>query len=246
MSLQVQALKTEIFHARQDLGKFLLENLKPFSNENLENSILVVTSKILSLAEARLRPDHENKLDLIREEADQYLGEIGQACHLTIKHGLLMVGAGIDLSNSETQDYILLPQDPFASADKICREIKSTRKLKNFGILISDSRTLPLRKGVLGCGLAYAGFLAIKNLIGEKDLFARKLKMTQVNLLDALAGSAVMMMGEGAEQQPLALLRGAPVQFTDEKTENEIVIEATEDLYYPMYRDLILKNKEKK
>ncbi len=246
MPMQTQAIHTEIFHFGQNLEQFLFDHLKPYKVSELEASILVVTSKIVSLAERAVRRSTEDKELLVREEAEYYLGEIAHGCHLTIKNGLMMVGAGIDLSNSESQDYILLPRDPFFSAEQICRAIKTHLGLKKFGVLISDSRTLPLRKGVLGCGLGYAGFRGLQNLIGAHDLFGRPLKMTQVNLVDALASSAVMMMGEAAEQRPLALISGAPTEFTDEAVSNEIMIDVTGDLYYPMYRDLIAKNKEKK
>jgi F420-0:gamma-glutamyl ligase len=244
--MQIEAIRTEIFHLGQNLEQFLFDHLRAVETQKMEGAILVVTSKIVSLAENHVRKQSENKVELIKEEADHYLGEVAHGCHLTIKNGLMMIAAGIDLSNSECEEYILLPSDPFLSCERICHEIKKKRGLQNFGVLMCDSRTLPLRKGVLGCGLAYAGFRGLKNLIGVRDLFGRPLKMTQVNLLDALAGSAVMMMGEADEQRPLAIIHGAPVEFTNNAVPNEIIVEASDDLYYPIYRDLIAKNKEKK
>jgi len=245
--LCVRPIQTEIFREGEDLVPFILENLKA-TGESLEGQIVVITSKIMSLSEGAVRAREKfEKKDLIKDEAEYYLGEIAHACHLTIKHGLLIVTAGIDLSNSENADYILLPKNPFESTKNLYLQLKAQLRIKNFGVLVTDSRTLPLRRGVSGCGLAYYGFKAVKNMIGATDLFGRRLEMTQINFLDALASSAVMMMGEADECRPLALISGAPVEFCDEQTKNEVLVEPTEDLYYPMYRDLIAKyNNSKK
>ncbi len=235
--LGIWPIKTSIFSQGQDLEQFVLAHLE---NISLEQKILVITSKILSLAEGQVAPKDENrKEDLIMSEADFYLGEVGQGCHLTIKHGLLLLTAGIDLSNSVGGDYILLPKNPYQSAQRLYMGLKNKLALKSFGVLISDSRTLPLRKGVLGCGLSCFGFRPVRNMIGKNDLFGNELKMTQINLLDSIGAAAVMMMGEAAEQMPLAIVSGAPVEFSEQNLEKDFAVEMSEDLYYPMYRDLI-------
>ncbi len=241
MELRVNSLKTSIFRAHDDLEEFVARHLKA---QQLERSILVITSKLFSLAEGQIaKKTAHKKEELILSEADFYLGEVGQNCHLTIKHGLLNLTAGIDLSNSENGDYLLLPKDPFKSAQKLYFSLKRKFELKEFGVLISDSKTQPHRVGVMGCGISCFGFEPIENLIGSQDLFGQKLKMTQSNLIDALAASAVLMMGEAKEQTPLALISGAPVIFTEEP--QSLKFDMTEDLYYPMYRDLIVKKEIK-
>ena len=207
-----------------------------------ENSILAITSKIISISENRLINKKDiNKKQLIQKEGEYYLGEIAYDCHLSIHHGLLVPSAGIDESNSEQNQYILYPKEPFSSAEKIVRQIKKKLNLKNLGILITDSRTLPLRKGVVGVALAYYGFSGIKNMIGKKDLFGRKLKITTINIVDALAASAVLLMGEGNEQKPLAIMQNTPVTFTDDSDSSQLSIPITEDLYFPLYKHLIQK-----
>ena len=123
--LTVRPYKTRGFHRGESLAEFVIEMLdqqglhgSPRGSGGLrEKDILVVTSKIVSLAENRVR-QASDKAALVRGEADTYLGEIAYGCHLTIKHGLLIPSAGIDASNSETGEYILFPTDPFASAQK--------------------------------------------------------------------------------------------------------------------------------
>ncbi len=65
--------------------------------------------------------------------------------------------------------------------------------------------------------------------------------MTQINLLDALATAAVLVMGEGNEQSPLALIEDAPkITFFDREPtveeEASIHIPITEDLYGPLLK----------
>jgi F420-0:gamma-glutamyl ligase len=72
-------------------------------------------------------------------------------------------------------------------------------------------------------------------------VFGRPLRLTKANLLDALAASAVLVMGEGAEQTPLAIIRDAPglVFQTRPPTEAErraIRIAPRDDLYGPLLR----------
>lgn len=99
---------------------------------------------------------------------------------------------------------------------------------------MTDSHTTPLRKGVTGVALAHWGFHPIENLVGTEDLFKKSLRMTSVNVLDALAVAAVLVMGESAESQPLALLQYPNVKFTDHDTAHEIKIPLHEDLYGPL------------
>lgn len=238
--LKVKTFKTSIYDQNQSLMTFLQKNLE---HEELENKILAVTSKIVSLSENQvIAKDKISKKELIRNEAEYDLGEINYGCHLTIKHGQLIASAGIDESNSSNEDYILYPKDPFLSAKSLCSQIKSWKRIQNFGILITDSRTFPLRKGVIGTSLAHYGFSGIKSLIGEKDLFGRELKMTQVNIADALAVAAVLNMGEGNEQRPLALIEYSELQFNERETCFELFISIDEDLYSPLILPKIKKD----
>ena len=229
--LQAKAISTDIYHLGDDFTAFLVKHLKGVLKEG---KILAVTSKIVSLAENRIvLKSHIDKTKLIQKEADYYLGEIGYGCHLTIKQNLLIPSAGIDESNAEKDCYILYPLNPFRSAKRIYSLIKKTLHLKKFGVLLTDSHTMPLRRGVVGAALAYYGFKGVENKIGEKDLFGRELKMTQINIADALAVAATFTMGEGSEKQPLAIVT-APVEFVELSDNSELRMPFEEDLYKPL------------
>ena len=231
--LQVSPIQTKIFSRKQSLKSFLIENLRDHLKEGM---ILAVTSKLVSVAEDRfIKREEIEKLDLIKRESDVYMGACAYDCHLTIKEGLLIPSAGIDESNSEEDHYILYPEDPFESAQRIQGFLKAEFKLKSLGVILTDSHTTPLRKGVVGAALAYCGFRGVIDRVGSKDLFGREMKMTQVNLADALAVSATLTMGEGDERCPLAVLN-YPVEFMDLDDNEELKIPLEQDIYYPILK----------
>jgi coenzyme F420-0:L-glutamate ligase len=230
--MKVTPLKCPIFKAGFNLNESLIKILKKKKSLPKE-FILVISSKIVSLSENNLiNPSTISKDQLIKKEADLYLGKTTHNVHLTIKHGLLIPSAGIDLSNSEKSQYILLPKNPFKSAQEIWKSLKKEFPKNKIGVIISDSRSQPLRRGVTGVSLAHFGFKATKKLIGKKDLFGRKLEATFVNVTDALSSAAVLCMGESDEAQPLAIIDKAPVSFSKNSKSNEILIEIKEDLFF--------------
>ncbi|WII71385.1 coenzyme F420-0:L-glutamate ligase [Bdellovibrio sp. 22V] len=237
-SLTVSPIQTAVFHHGDDVVEFVLKHV----DRSLlgERSILAITSKILSVAEGNLIPAGSiDKKTLIEKEADYYLGEIGHNVQLTIKNGLLIPSAGIDESNSEHGDYILYPKDAYKSAEDLRRQICARLGLREFGVIVTDSKSNFLRLGVVGVALAFAGFHPVRNMVGEKDIFGRALKTTKINHVDSLAASAVLMMGEAAERCPLAILKNAPVSFTDSPRRADLEVSPQEDMYLPVYKHLL-------
>ncbi len=149
------------------------------------------------------------------------------------------INAGIDESNAEAGTVILLPKDPFASATRMRRFLKEKYGIRECGVLITDTRSVPLRIGTIGRAIGFAGFAPIRSYVGVKDLFGRESRVTVSNLADALAASAVAVMGEGAEQTPLAVVRDAPVTFMDRHlTEEEMVLSLhpEKDIFAKLYQ----------
>jgi len=110
--------------------------------------------------------------------------------------------------------------------------------LSEVGVIISDSTSRPLRRGITGIVLAHSGFLALKNYVGKPDLFDRPFNLSQADIAGGLAASAVLQMGEGNEQTPIAILSDLPfVQFQDRNPNNdelnEINLTLEDDLFAP-------------
>jgi len=249
--MQLKAYKTHAITPKDHLLT-LIDQYIPTLNER---SILAVTSKIISLCEGSvLEKDQVRcKETLIHESADAYLvHEMSNpyAIQLTIKNHILIPSAGIDESNGDGV-YILYPKDIQGSAAAIWEHIRQRDGIKEFGVLITDSHTTPMRRGVIGIGLGWCGFKPLYNYIGKPDCFGQPLRVTMVNVLDSLSVSAVFCMGEGNEQTPFALIEDAPkIEFQlsppTEAEVKDLSIPMQEDLYAPLLVNAqwIFKEKE--
>jgi len=232
--MKVVAIKTE----KVIPGKKLFDILDKYVTELEEGSILAITSKIVSICEGRMvRTDEADKDELIKKEADFYLPreENKYNLYLTIKDNLLAVSAGIDESNSNGY-YVLWPRDAQITANDVRLYLKERFGLKKIGVIITDSKTTPLRWGVTGAAIAFSGFKPLRDLIGTPDIFGRKLKMTKMGILDGLAGASVLEMGEGDNQTPIAVVSDVSfVEFVSKnpskKELSELNISIDDDVY---------------
>ena len=90
---------------------------------------------------------------------------------------------------------------------------------------------MPLRAGVTGVALGYAGFRGVRDYRGKKDLFGKKSRFTKSNIADALAAAAVLLMGEGDEQTPLVIIKKAPVIFNPKVKKKALFLTSEKDIY---------------
>jgi putative folate metabolism gamma-glutamate ligase len=235
--MYIRTIKTHRIEINESLEDIIDKYLCNIKNED----ILIVTSKILSIIEGSIiKKDLIDKYDLIKEEAD-YILETDRNpynIYLTIKNNILIPSAGIDESNADNI-YVLYPKNIQKTANFIWEYLRKKHNLKNFGVVITDSHTTIMRKGVTGIALGWCGFEPLYSYIDKPDIYGNPLKMTQMNILDSLAGSGVFMMGEGDEQTPFAIIQNAPkISFVDriptQQEENSIKISIGEDLYSPL------------
>jgi len=208
-----------------------------------EGDIVVVTSKIVSICEGSVVKNDGRvfKEALIKKEADLFIDDPKTSAYhviLTINHNTLIANAGIDESNGNGS-FILWPQNPAKSSAGLWLFLKNRYQLKKLGVIITDSRLIPMRWGTLGVGLAWCGFSPLKNYIGAPDIFGHKLRMTKASVIDGIAASAVIVMGEGNEQTPLAVVSDIPfVTFMDRPPTTgeikEMQIRKEDDIYGPL------------
>ncbi|CAN5333669.1 putative folate metabolism gamma-glutamate ligase [soil metagenome] len=205
-----------------------------------EGSIVAITSKIVSICEGRVIPfGQADREELIVQESDLYLSKTlsKYGHHFSITDHTLISSAGIDESNGQDH-YILWPKDSQATANEAREYLVRRFGLENVGVIITDSTCQPLRRGTLGIGLAHSGFNALHDYIGQPDLFDRPFKVSKASISSGLAAAAVLVMGEGTEQTPIAIITDTDfVEFQprnpndEEMTELRIPIE--EDLFGP-------------
>lgn len=234
----VQPYKTHKIQANEDLYSILDTYLPKIE----ASSIIVVTSKIVGICEGRVvkAKSLEQKYKLAEQEADYYLpaSEHHYGFMMTVNHNLLVISAGIDTSNGN--GYLSLwPKDPQKSANDIREYLVKKYGQKHIGVLITDSKLSPLRKGVTGYAITHSGFKAVNSYIGKEDIFGKQMHAEQLNIMDSLSSAAVAVMGEGAEQTPLAVITDVPfVQFQTRNPNKEeldvLRIALQDDIYANM------------
>jgi len=162
-----------------------------------ENSIVAITSKIVSIGEGRCLPIEsvKSKEELIKGLSELYLPKESEKRHRihTITNGILIGSAGIDESNSNGF-YIPWPKNPDNSAREIWKFLRREYNIKNLGVILTDSNAVTLKRGIVGNAIAYYGFSHLKNYVGTKDLFGREFKYTRTNIPDSLAAFCVYLI----------------------------------------------------
>jgi dihydrofolate synthase / folylpolyglutamate synthase len=209
-------------------------------------SIVAITSKVVSLCEGRVVPiGSVDKAELIKQESDYYLpGEVSKhGYHFTIADKTLTSLGGVDESNG-AGNYVLWPRDSQKTANELRLYLKKRFGLKRIGLVITDSTFMPMRWGAVGLALGFSGFKPLRNYIGQPDLFDRPFKVSQTGVAGGLAAAAVLVMGEGPEQTPLAVIQDVGfVDFVDRNpTEEELkrfkLERYEDDLFAPFLNSL--------
>ena len=215
----------------------------------MDHDVLVVTHKIVSKAEGRIvnldkvTPSEEAKklakktgkeppfVEVILEETKEIV-RIGPNSLITeISGGAVCANAGIDKSNIEGENnVILLPSDPDLSAQRIRNDVRRLTK-KDIGVIVSDTNGRPLRMGEINVAIGVAGIKPLRDRRGEKDLFGYVLRVKQTAVADELASAAELAIGQANEGIPAAIIRGYVYQTARNAS--------SRDLYRPKETDLL-------
>lgn len=231
----VNKFKTHKIKVGDNLYKILDKYLPKLE----EKDVVVITSKILSITQGSVvKNDGKiSKEELVKKEAQFYLPEkyIKHGVHLTITDSALIASAGIDESNANGY-FILWPKSPIKEAVRIWTYLRKKFSLNNLGVVITDSHGMILRRGLIGFGIGWCGFEPLRNYIGTPDIFGKLLNVSKSNIVDGLAATAVLEMGEGDEQTPLAVIKDANfIKFVykspTKKEIEEINIKINDDIY---------------
>jgi F420-0:gamma-glutamyl ligase len=239
--MHVQAIKTEKVYA----GKKSLREILDAALANVpERSIIAISSKIVALCEGRVVPvDGNDKEELIARECEYFLPTDTNryGFHITITGNTFVAAAGIDESNADG-NYVLWPLDPQRSANDARAYLVERFKLKEVGVIITDSTSIPLRFGTVGAAIAFSGFKPLHSYIGTQDLFGRELRVERASVVTSLAVTASYVMGEGNEQTPITLFTDIPsIDFIphDPTPEdiNAIKVDMDDDVYYALLKN---------
>lgn len=218
-----------------------------------EGDVLCITSKILGIHQGRTvlidESNPKQRDQLAKQEAEWYIDRkhVPHGFLLTIKDYTLIASAGIDKSNSNGY-LVLWPKNVNKLLKEIVAYLKKKYKIKKLAAISTDSHVMPLRAGVIGISTGFYGMEPIRDMRGTPDIFGRKLKVTRINIVDALATMGVLMMGEGKEQTPMVIIRNADmVNFTDKSTYRKLAIHPEIDIYKPILKTFkkVKKNAKK-
>jgi coenzyme F420-0:L-glutamate ligase/coenzyme F420-1:gamma-L-glutamate ligase len=208
-----------------DLAKIIVETAEHNAVPIEDGDIVVVAQKVVSKAESRVvkltdvKPSDRAKkmakvaskdprfVELVLKEATKILKCSPETLIIENEKGLVCINAGIDKSNVSGKDiYALLPIDPDESAEKIrSRIMKLTGK--RVAVVISDTYSRPFRKGQVEFAIGIAGIKPFKDYRGQEDLFNYVLKVKNVALADEIASAAELVMGQGREAVPVAIIK---------------------------------------
>ncbi|MBT4932356.1 MAG: coenzyme F420-0:L-glutamate ligase [Rhodospirillaceae bacterium] len=212
-----------------DLAEPIIEGVAALGRNLASGDIVVIAQKVISKIEGRtvdlnqVTPSPRardvadqcgkdpREVELILSESVEVLRAVPDILIVVHHTGVILANAGLDRSNVRSEggqeNVLLLPVDP----DKSCQEIRA-RLLDLSGadvaVIISDSLGRPWRMGTTGIAIGVAGIPALLDLRGDEDLFGRELKVSQQAIADELASAAALLHGQGADKQPVVIIRG--------------------------------------
>jgi coenzyme F420-0:L-glutamate ligase/coenzyme F420-1:gamma-L-glutamate ligase len=190
-----------------------------------KNDIIVVTHKIVSKSEGRLknltrvapsifakRISKSSKKDpryieIVLNETKRIVKMMGRHMITETLQGLVCANAGIDKSNlAQKESIAMLPEDPDSSAMSIRKEIKELTG-SDTAVIISDTFGRPWRKGQINIAIGVSGMNPIKDYRGKKDSFGHILSVTNIAIADEIASAAELVMNK-VDGIPVAIIKG--------------------------------------
>lgn len=208
--------------------------------------VVVVTQKVVSKAEGRVRPLAEiqpskrarelaerigydpRHVEVILEESVRIVREAPRVLISETRQGFICANAGVDRSNTGGADLVvLLPERPDESAAQIRQALRAASGA-DVGVVISDSFGRPWREGQVNVAIGSSGVVALRDYRGDRDPDGYRLQGTEIGLVDELAAAAELVMGK-LDRVPVALIRGASA--AGEGSVRELLRDPATDLF---------------
>lgn len=247
----ITPIKTDLVNEGDDLFEIISKNIKKLS----ERSVLAISAKILSICQGRVVEKKSapfEKIKLIKKEADYYLkdAKLKNDIIITNNYNNLTINAAINECNANGR-YILLPADLQNLTNNIWKFVKKYFSIKKVGVIITDSKMVPLKKGSVGTTLCYCGFNPFFDYKDQRDIFGRKLSLSKINIIESLGASTVLEMGEANEKQPLCIIQNInKIEFQNHvpnsKELKNIATTIKDDIFLPVLKNGIWKKGKNK
>jgi coenzyme F420-0:L-glutamate ligase / coenzyme F420-1:gamma-L-glutamate ligase len=229
--------------------RLILRSMISQKQKFVNGDIVVIAQKIVSKAEGRIVPlssltpsakairlakvykKDARVLELILRHSKNIVKLANGVIISETKHGFVCANAGIDQSNiiKSNENALLLPDDPDASANQIMNMLREKTN-REVAVIIADSFGRPFRNGQTNVAIGIAGLNAIKSYIGEDDMFGKKLKVTEIAVVDEIASAAELVMGK-SKGIPVAIVRGFDFVMSKKASINELIRAREKDLF---------------
>jgi len=209
-----------------------------------DGDVVVIAHKAVSKAEGRVvelasvRPSRYGEqisADRDPRQTEVILGETARIVRLRpplliaqTRHGFVCASAGVDASNAPAQGtVVLLPEDPDASAERICAAL-ADRTGRRVAVIVTDSFGRAWRRGTTDVAIGAAGLQVVLDLRGRRDPVGYELHATAIAVADEIAGAAELVLGK-TDGVPAAIVRGLGVAGSG--SGKELIIPAARDLF---------------
>jgi|Deesub1362B_J571_1020462.scaffolds.fasta_scaffold00004_476 coenzyme F420-0:L-glutamate ligase/coenzyme F420-1:gamma-L-glutamate ligase len=222
----VLPIKTGLIEINSDLINILVNTINDNGIKIETNDIIAISAKVLSICRGYLiyyydiRPSKEaiklsnetgldpRFVEAVIKEADKIISHDYNGI-ITIKDDILVINAGLDRKNVPVGYACRWPDYPDDEAMWIKREVDERFGVDS-GIIIVDSKVMPMRRGTVGFALGSAGLNQSIDLRGRYDLYGKELLVTWMNVVDDLASTAHLLMRETTEMIPFVIIKDAP------------------------------------
>lgn len=201
-----------------------------------DGDVIVITSKIISKAEGRIvaaptDPEARDTLrrKLIDSESIRVLARKGKTLITENTIGIVQAAAGIDASNVDTAELVLLPTDPDASAAAV-RLALSQRLGVKVAVVITDTMGRAWRNGQTDAAIGSAGIPVLYGYAGAKDKHGNELQVTEVAIADEVSAAADLVKGKLTDV-PVAVVRGLTL-LDDGSTASDLLRSGPDDLFW--------------
>jgi len=227
-----------------NIAKIVVEVARKNGLKIEEGDIIAIAQKIFSKSEdrivrlrdvipstkaediAKITRKSPKFVELVLSETERIVKASPEVFLVEDKRNLICINAGIDKSNVKGRgNFTLLPENPDRSAQKCRLEIKR--------IVVCDTYSRPFRRGQVNFAIGIAGIKPFKDYRGKEDLFGQILKVKNIAIVDEIATSAELLMGQAKEATPVVIFNGLKdiLEFSEKCSIDELHISSEEDLF---------------
>jgi coenzyme F420-0:L-glutamate ligase/coenzyme F420-1:gamma-L-glutamate ligase len=209
-----------------DLVRLIVEAVRGENVSVQSGDIFVVGQKVISKCEglvqnlgnirassrakriAKLTSKDPRFVELVLRGSAKLVRAVKKILLVETVSGAVCLNAGVDKSNVEGRlNYSYLPEEPGIAGEQLRSRLKEEFGCE-LGVVITDSFSRAFRKGQVECAIGGAGVEPIVDYRGSVDLFGYQLQFKSVAVVDEVAAAAELVMGQGTERIPVAIVKG--------------------------------------